>query len=916
MARAPRAAVQPGARGKHPVFEHAESIAKLATVILGVLYVLGVLISNVQLMELGISDFGALQPRNILTGFFFVFYVALLLFVLTPIVAMLVAFRRIRRWASGWEKVRWYAFALVCWLVAFLFAMLIAGELVGFLYPWGLSFRTLFSGFAFLHDPLGSIYRAFENLLQSWAGARQKTDNFWEAIVQFVSAYAHLKIAVASLLLILAAAPLLLPTIDAGYEHLRMRFDEWLATRQDKWWLRWIPRGQAKKAREAKAGSGSGKEEKPPGRAGQSKKDFDFARHFAAAGLSRRRAVVYGIIFAAVVLPMLIFDYAEEVYPNLTYNLGGGQPQVAQLIMSGKGADTVGSGAAGLRTATLCCGNGNLEQAIQSAEGAVKNGDGAIRTEEVAIWYQSDKFLYVSALSGIVAKGPPTPAPVIAIDVKLVRNLVYRPKYVEVYSGGSIKQIWRRDPDGTIVLTGGADEDPSPPQRKIPLPPARVLGSAAPIVWAQLHPDKDGGEELMIARAVVEDGGPCPPLRLERDGRFEDENSPVMTERWSATDGPFPIKVCETAYSGTAPLRIGGTVLKTRPRELKQIVVIGDTGCRIFKWGLQDCNDADEWPFKKIADQIANLEYQPQLIIHLGDYHYREACPKADAGKCAGVQLGDNWPVWRADFFTPAAKLLTVAPWVMLRGNHEDMERAGLGWRLLLSPFPRAPDEVLSPDDARPYTLRFDTVTFAILDVANANVESGARQRGEKYVRWIDRLAGRFPADRAQQSWLFLHVPPWVSRECKPEDPEKLDRCQKQPESKEDPMGMLRSRFRQDTRPKFDLAFGGDTHMFQFFAPRDRTIPSQIVAGMSGDMLEPQENYDRAMLDKKVDADLFDVAGKLWMHYGFGYLVLTKKDGVWSAALNDQDGKLVLSCDLAKVGLDDAQGKFPCTPAP
>src|SRR5712691_2145872 len=43
--------------GSHPVFDYAEKLGKLATVVVGVLYVLGLLISNIQLMELGISDF-------------------------------------------------------------------------------------------------------------------------------------------------------------------------------------------------------------------------------------------------------------------------------------------------------------------------------------------------------------------------------------------------------------------------------------------------------------------------------------------------------------------------------------------------------------------------------------------------------------------------------------------------------------------------------------------------------------------------------------------------------------------------------------------------------------------------------------------------------------------------------------------
>ena len=54
-----------------------ELTVKLATAVLGVLYVLGLLISNIQTMTLGISDFSSIHARNVITGFGFIFYSAL-----------------------------------------------------------------------------------------------------------------------------------------------------------------------------------------------------------------------------------------------------------------------------------------------------------------------------------------------------------------------------------------------------------------------------------------------------------------------------------------------------------------------------------------------------------------------------------------------------------------------------------------------------------------------------------------------------------------------------------------------------------------------------------------------------------------------------------------------------------------------
>ena len=79
-------------------------------------------------------------------------------------------------------------------------------------------------------------------------------------------------------------------------------------------------------------------------------------------------------------------------------------------------------------------------------------------------------------------------------------------------------------------------------------------------------------------------------------------------------------------------------------------------------------------PFAALATAAAALK--PDLVIHLGDYLYRETpCPASFAG-CAGSPYGDNWAAWNADFFVPGAPLLAAAPWIVIRGNHEDCARA------------------------------------------------------------------------------------------------------------------------------------------------------------------------------------------------------------------------------------------------
>jgi hypothetical protein len=109
-------------------------------------------------------------------------------------------------------------------------------------------------------------------------------------------------------------------------------------------------------------------------------------------------------------------------------------------------------------------------------------------------------------------------------------------------------------------------------------------------------------------------------------------------------------------------------------------VVIGDTGCRIKASddAFQACNDSRQWPFASVAAAAAAT--LPDLVIHVGDYHYREnACPAGNAD-CANSPWGYGWDAWNADFFTPARPLLAAAPWIFVRGNHESCNRAGQGW--------------------------------------------------------------------------------------------------------------------------------------------------------------------------------------------------------------------------------------------
>ena len=167
---------------------------------------------------------------------------------------------------------------------------------------------------------------------------------------------------------------------------------------------------------------------------------------------------------------------------------------------------------------------------------------------------------------------------------------------------------------------------------------------------------------------------------------------PTPSDPADSVPSVFPLRTCEAALPAATTANLHASVLGRAlplPKpEPHRIVVIGDTGCRLQKSSnsYQACNDAAQYPFAAVAARAA--AWQPDLVIHVGDYHYREnACPEGNVG-CAGSPWGYGWDAWNADFFTPGTALLQAAPWIMARGNHESCTRGGQGYWRFLDPRP------------------------------------------------------------------------------------------------------------------------------------------------------------------------------------------------------------------------------------
>ncbi len=153
-----------------------------------------------------------------------------------------------------------------------------------------------------------------------------------------------------------------------------------------------------------------------------------------------------------------------------------------------------------------------------------------------------------------------------------------------------------------------------------------------------------------------------------------------------------------------------------------------------------------------IAKSVASWE--PELVIHVGDYLYREGpCPLGNSG-CAGSPFGDNWETWDADFFSPASVLLSSAPWVFIRGNHEMCTRAGKGWFKFLDYQIPLSDCV---EFTEPYAIDIGIVRLLLLDSGSADDFSAPPELVEIYANQIAKLSELANDD----SWFVTHRPVW-----------------------------------------------------------------------------------------------------------------------------------------------------------
>ena len=419
--------------------------------------------------------------------------------------------------------------------------------------------------------------------------------------------------------------------------------------------------------------------------------------------------------------------------------------------------------------------------------------------------------------------------------------------------------------------------------------------AAADPVWLEIVP-----EGRVLARTVVSAG--CPTISV--DGKTSTMSARLATG--SNTPPPGQRLTCQTDVTGAGKVAVAGIKLRMPPKNPKRIVVLGDTGCRIKVSGkvdaaadpdhddgdaaagkakVQDCNT--DWPFQTVADSAAASK--PDLVVHVGDYLYRESpCPSGDNKECGGSPSGDNWPTWHADFFKPAKNLLAAAPWVFVRGNHEICKRAGKGWSYYLAPDAYASNDQCA-DLAPAYAVKIGDFHAWIYDSSLAD-DSPAKDVGTYKAIYQQAAAAGL-----SHAWLISHRPLWALKAGPKGDRENFQTLN----------ATLQAAWAAAPIAGIDLSIAGHTHMFELMS-FSTSQPPQLVIGNGGTMLARKlkavpagQQVGTATLANIETADDF----------GYGLFEADAKGGGWSLQLHNSKGKKKLVCNIS-------DGKTSCSKAP
>jgi hypothetical protein len=420
--------------------------------------------------------------------------------------------------------------------------------------------------------------------------------------------------------------------------------------------------------------------------------------------------------------------------------------------------------------------------------------------------------------------------------------------------------------------------------------------------YVVLGPDGVPMARVITARAQ------CPTLDVDGTSvamtvRMPAETIPVRPSRPDLPPpkaSAFPVTTCEATIPATA-LRasVDGASLPLPKAAPRRVVLLGDTGCRIVSNQnvFQSCDDPVAWPFERIADAAAATE--PDLVVHVGDYHYREGpCDLAHPG-CSGSPWGYGFDAWRADFFQPARRLLAAAPWIVVRGNHESCNRAGQGWWRFMDPRPVMPQRncnLAADDDVGNYSAAYAVpfgrgadVQFLVFDSSWVGV-TPIPPTDLMYRNYRAQFEEAFALGSRTPRTLFISHHPTLGFASNPSDPQNPF------PGNGGLISVLTPMFGTALfPPNVEAVLSGHNHVLEI-VDFSSGHPPQLITGNGGDWADQPFPVPFPMHKQPAPGA---VLAQFLSTTRFGFATMDREGGGWLLRAYDFDGNPMTSCTVA-----------------
>ncbi|MGI9196617.1 MAG: metallophosphoesterase [Candidatus Nanopelagicales bacterium] len=481
---------------------------------------------------------------------------------------------------------------------------------------------------------------------------------------------------------------------------------------------------------------------------------------------------------------------------------------------------------------------------------------------------------------------------------------------------------------GVLALALGLGAVPAVSQAAAPPVAAQspqLAPSRSPIAAYTLIVPASESPSGLIARVVLPGGLECPRLETTVQGKWGPRrvSSPMQARTTGATtlNAFDPIAVCEAQMPRRALTAsiAGRSIPSAKPRNIRSIGLLGDSGCRVKGTHDQACNDPAQWPLARVASRL--VADQPDVVVYLGDFFYREsACPPASSALCGGspqplekAPFTDSAWGWIVDVLIPMAPMLQSTPIVTVRGNHEVCSRAGNGFFLMFDPAygtgaTCAPStEGVAPTVYSPTTSVDLSVsggrTLRLVNVDSANGEDASIDDTIAIAQRPLFARAQELANTADEAWLLTHRPiaAVVSTELLPVPPGEATVWSSLTQTYSS-YGLL---------DDFDLLLSSHIHLAQ--AIQVPGLPGQLVLGNAGTMLDPAQGYaipKHGPLSNASGQTLVPVPPlppyppiptatslETWVQYG--YAMARPTSAGWTIDLRNVDGATMGTCRVA-----------------